>query len=743
MQSRTFMKWFLRITCSVIPLLVLFAPVSFDGVSVAHATTVQEISVNTITAGLKLFANGGSLLDALASIVSTIFLKLAAFLLWFAGVFLNFMVLVNVVYFGEWMSNVAGIQIAWEVIRDLANMGFIFTLIYMSISMILRLESYTARKMLAKVVIAALLINFSLFFTRVVIDFSNIVANEFYQGIVSINGDFDAQGNDQANSRVRQLLNNGVSGAFVQNIKLMSLFDVDVSLDNDDTGLGNTFNVLESPFKIIIAGIAGIIFILVLAFVFFAGGILLLLRIISLVILMITSPIAVVASVLPNTSRYSKKWVQDLIQNAFFAPVYMAILFVVVLIIQNESFKQGINQAIAGRPVVSDSFASFFVAGNVSMFPLIINYAIVVGLALAAIIYAKRIGIRGGETMVKWGTNAREWTQGFVGRNTIGFAANRIANSDVIKGNLQSNNVAARIGSRLVLNTSEKIESQSFGGAKGGFKKSLEARTKADERYTKLQAETGRTSEAQETKKEEVRGAEQEFRAARDRVRQAEQEVRAAKRSGDQSALSSAQSRLANEQKDVVAAEELVREAWSKPIDGGMQAARASASAAEEQMSSFAEQLTVPQMQVAQKLYEIEKELASLQSKTNPSADDQKKIAALQAKQAATLRDVTSDAQRQYSTARITHDNAVDKVGKIEKATKQLIAEQKISNYSVIPQIRLAEQDAVKKIRKEASKSKDSKLLDDIKKLAKESSDSGSDEQPSTDKGSGDNQKQQ
>ena len=68
----------------------------------------------------------------------------------------------------------------WVVTRDLANMFFIFILLYIAIATILEIAAYNAKALLARLIIVALLLNFSLFFTRVIIDASNILALAFY-----------------------------------------------------------------------------------------------------------------------------------------------------------------------------------------------------------------------------------------------------------------------------------------------------------------------------------------------------------------------------------------------------------------------------------------------------------------------------------------------------------------------------------------------------------------------------------
>src|SRR3989344_1800408 len=62
----------------------------------------------------------------------------------------------------------------WTVARDVANIAFLFILIFIAITIILKADSSGTTQTLAFVIVMALLVNFSFFLTRVVIDAGNI-----------------------------------------------------------------------------------------------------------------------------------------------------------------------------------------------------------------------------------------------------------------------------------------------------------------------------------------------------------------------------------------------------------------------------------------------------------------------------------------------------------------------------------------------------------------------------------------
>jgi len=76
-----------------------------------------------------------------------------------------------------------GLKDAWTTIRDVANIAFIFILLYIAIATILQLGGYQTKRVLTALIIAALFINFSFFLTGVVIDSGNILALALWNNI--------------------------------------------------------------------------------------------------------------------------------------------------------------------------------------------------------------------------------------------------------------------------------------------------------------------------------------------------------------------------------------------------------------------------------------------------------------------------------------------------------------------------------------------------------------------------------
>ena len=107
---------------------------------------------------------------------------MSAIVVKFAGGILDFFVYYSTnssSYTNEFVSQ------AWGAVRDIANIFFIITLLYIAIKTILGLNVTDNKRLVGAVIIVALIINFSLFTTKVVIDTSNILAKVFYNNITS------------------------------------------------------------------------------------------------------------------------------------------------------------------------------------------------------------------------------------------------------------------------------------------------------------------------------------------------------------------------------------------------------------------------------------------------------------------------------------------------------------------------------------------------------------------------------
>ena len=201
---------------------------------------------------------------------------------------------------------------AFGAVRDIANIFFIIALLYVAIKTILDLNVTNNKKLIGTIVIVALLINFSLFTTELIIDGTNILAKVFYNQITSQ----DENG---------KLLPAGAGGQTSISIGLVNKFDPQGIVSWTD------YNANQGTY--IFITILAIVVTLYTAFIFFSVALLFVGRVVALWLSMIFAPIAFASYTMPINipGLGHKDWWDELLKNAFLAPIFIFFLFIIVM----------------------------------------------------------------------------------------------------------------------------------------------------------------------------------------------------------------------------------------------------------------------------------------------------------------------------------------------------------------------------------------------------------------------------
>ncbi len=328
-------------------------------------------------------------------------MSIAAFFLYLAGWFLDLCLLFTL-NISSLIARVPVVDIGWKIFRDLANIFFIFILLWIAISTILGLSSGKTKEMLAHLIIVALLMNFSLFITKAVIDASDIVALHFYN--LAVPADSSYAGQMMRSLKIQTLYDGSAVGEAAVGEKASSLWTriknaaVDGAIGTAIapgvgtlagivSGLSNSTAIDWS--KIILVAVFGSALMLVAAYTFIVGGILMLIRAIVLMFVMLLSPLAFLAYTLPSAEKYAEPWKEALIKQSIFAPAFMILSFVVIKTMQDPRFLGVLN--VQGDA----SFAKAFTQGSLGSIGLIVNFFLVIGLMLGCILIAKKLEVHG------------------------------------------------------------------------------------------------------------------------------------------------------------------------------------------------------------------------------------------------------------------------------------------------------------------------------------------------------------
>ena len=172
------------------------------------------------------------------------------------------------------------VQAAWGIMRNIANGAFIIMFLAIIISQLtgFGISNYGIKKMLPRLIVAAILVNVSIYVCQIAVDLSNILGYGLRAGIGGIGDEIT-----RANEIFQSGQGRGTWGGFA--------------------------------LTVLAAGTAGILALAVLIGALVSGlvvmatiAVLLIARKALIVILIVISPLAFVAFLLPNTEKFFSKW---------------------------------------------------------------------------------------------------------------------------------------------------------------------------------------------------------------------------------------------------------------------------------------------------------------------------------------------------------------------------------------------------------------------------------------------------
>ena len=211
-------------------------------------------------------------------------------------------------------DNKSPIYIIWSYVRNIANIIFIIFLLLIVYSQVtgLGFSNYNIKKMLPKLIIAAILVNFSYLICQVLVDVSNIIGNaikSFLEGIATA-----AIQSQHPEAKLDEPLNlYDIFLAIAGGTSLTVLGGVGIA-----TAVAASGGLLSALFTLIPIVLAGFIAVVV-------GLITISLRQAVVILLTITSPLIFALYVLPNTHKYYLKWKSQPLASFLAFPRFLAI----------------------------------------------------------------------------------------------------------------------------------------------------------------------------------------------------------------------------------------------------------------------------------------------------------------------------------------------------------------------------------------------------------------------------------
>lgn len=259
------------------------------------------------------------------------------------------------------------INTGWTVFRDLTNILFIFVLIYAAIRTILFGTGDTG-KTIATVIAVAVLINFSMFFTKVIVDISNTLSISFYQSMIDENGAVDKT---------------DIIGQIVEKSSIASIVGhVKDQRQHATTPLNYTMIIKQS--------LIGTAFIIVLIGVLLVMSIMLLGRVIILGFIIMTSSLAVGSFIWPELkSKIFDKWFPALLGQSFFIPVFLLFLLLSIRFLNAFTINNTSGGASLANLVTTKGIAGA-AQGT-------IQFVLVIGMLIVSLKIAKDMASKAGD----------------------------------------------------------------------------------------------------------------------------------------------------------------------------------------------------------------------------------------------------------------------------------------------------------------------------------------------------------
>ncbi|MEK7462055.1 MAG: hypothetical protein AAB618_00565 [Patescibacteria group bacterium] len=349
---------------------------------------------------------GGTINCAAQEVVYSIVMGILGLFVALAASLLSFAVNSFVLGFGDAFVN-TGIGVAvdntWIIVRDFVNLGFIFGFVYIGFKMILNSSDSNTRRWLVNIILAALLVNFSLFVVKFAIDMSNQLAAQ-----IAING-------------LGSTCEGCTTKDGLQQIDLATEFMARLGINNS---FGLTVGQVDGKGWGYIFGTAMLM--LTAMFVFAAGGIMLIMRFAVLNLFMVLSPIMFLSWIIPAIKDTFERFWSMFIGRALVAPIYLLFIYFSLQIISGLQVSVGekgngfANPDWAGTFQGAQTVVGGKAAGQLGTFPFFILVCIFLGLSVWA---ADKLGADGGKKAMSLGKSFERKVRGAVGGGTLGVGA--------------------------------------------------------------------------------------------------------------------------------------------------------------------------------------------------------------------------------------------------------------------------------------------------------------------------------
>ncbi|MDO8558652.1 MAG: hypothetical protein Q7S09_05765 [bacterium] len=295
------------------------------------------------------------------------------------------------------ITNVAIVNVGWRVSLDFVNLLFILILLVIGFATIFRQETYGLKALLPRLIIVALLINFSKVIAGVIIDVGNLLTSFFLH--------------PGGTERIP------LGDAIMKLLNAYKLFAPSKDFWDTVTDTAKAVFSVSTQVKFIFSSLMGAMLMWIAAIGLLLASLTFIVRIVMLWLLIIFAPFAWIAWILPGTRQYAQMWWSNFLKWVFVAPI-MVFFFYLLAAYAQEINSLGISPftgSVADSPIaktISGVSANLFLASV----KYIIQYAIVMAFIFAGPWAAQSIGGMAASGVIGIAGAGQRWAMGAMSR---------------------------------------------------------------------------------------------------------------------------------------------------------------------------------------------------------------------------------------------------------------------------------------------------------------------------------------
>jgi hypothetical protein len=405
----------------------------------AHASVIEFIDRTVFYMFLNTFAE-------FAKQLASVFLASCAAIM---DVSLNITMQIK-----QFVDSIPAVYTVWKAIRDLSGIAIIFTLVWVALQMILNLKSPNFSNVIKNVVMAGFLINFSFFIVGFLIDVSNVTSLQIYKQMLPGTSAIEVQragkgANFMEATRV-VFDEGGISSIFMNIFKFQKLDGTNVVKSSTDGVDATPVNI-----KIFITSISGAIMMVTTGLSFLLAAVACIARLAILIFILAFSPLYFVGFIVPDIKKQSASLLSMFTGQLLFMPVYLLLMYLALQVVSTFNVYATTNSDSAIFGIVT-------LAANCVFVIIMLNVPLIAALQFGAV--APNFMKNNFDSFKIWNNFGKKLGGGIqsfskysaqgISRNTIGYAANKLANNDSLK-NMASRSVLAGMALKGLRNTAK------------------------------------------------------------------------------------------------------------------------------------------------------------------------------------------------------------------------------------------------------------------------------------------------